>query len=319
MKISACLIMKNEERYLEACLASLKPVVSEIIVMDTGSTDASTDIASAAGALVYEMPWPNDFSMARNACKAHAGGDWILSIDADERLDSKFGQKLAKLSLDQCDALRVNVLNRDRSGEYVSRQVRLFRNRPEYGYEGRIHEQIAPSILQQGGHILDADLRIIHLGYSEDQVQGSRSRTERNLHLLELELEHHPNDAYLWYQLGATHLRDGAAHKALAAFAQVQRLGVSKLGSDLEFWFHSKKAQALLDENQFKDAKSSARKALHIREDPVPMLVLWTCLLALREFEDLAVLSRKLMDVHPDPEVRQNVHLIAETLGISLS
>src|SRR5207249_3515175 len=83
---SLCMIVKNEEQFLVDCLASMRDAVDEIIIVDTGSTDATVELAEAAGAKVFHYPWQDDFAAARNESISHATGKWILWMDADERL-----------------------------------------------------------------------------------------------------------------------------------------------------------------------------------------------------------------------------------------
>ena len=85
-KLSLCMIVKNEEKFLAGCLESVKNIVDEIIIVDTGSTDKTIEIANSYNAKVYHFEWKNDFSLARNESIKHATGDWILILDADERL-----------------------------------------------------------------------------------------------------------------------------------------------------------------------------------------------------------------------------------------
>ena len=89
MKISACLIVKNEEKYLERCLNSIYKYVDEIIITDTGSTDKTLEIAKKYTDKIYFYQWIDDFASARNFCQSHANGDYILRIDADEYFHEK--------------------------------------------------------------------------------------------------------------------------------------------------------------------------------------------------------------------------------------
>ena len=88
-EVSLCMIVKNEENYLPNCLNSIKDIVDEIIVVDTGSTDKTVDIAKSFGAKVYYFPWRNNFSEARNESLKYATKDWILILDADDELSPK--------------------------------------------------------------------------------------------------------------------------------------------------------------------------------------------------------------------------------------
>jgi len=92
--LSLCMIVKNEEEYLQECLASVEDVVDEIILVDTGSTDRTVEIAGQFDAEVHHIPWNDDFAAARNESIKHASGDWILQLDADERLDPESKKEL---------------------------------------------------------------------------------------------------------------------------------------------------------------------------------------------------------------------------------
>ena len=95
-KITLSMIVKNEERYLRECLESVKDIVSEIVIVDTGSTDSTIKIAKDYGAKLYSFGWINDFSAARNFALSKSTGDWILYLDADERLSENSKNELIR-------------------------------------------------------------------------------------------------------------------------------------------------------------------------------------------------------------------------------
>src|SRR5713226_2024289 len=97
MNISLCLMVRNEEHDLPGCLQSAGDLVDEIIVVDTGSTDRTKEVAASFGAKVFDFPWCDDFAAARNECIRHATGEWILWMDADERIDEANREKLRGL------------------------------------------------------------------------------------------------------------------------------------------------------------------------------------------------------------------------------
>src|SRR5262249_27469433 len=171
--VSLCMIVRNEEAPLLRCLASVKPVVSEIIVVDTGSTDRTREVATALGAKVFQLPGNGDFSEARNASLANATGEKILVIDADEVLSPRDHEALATLASKRGDKPRAwSFVTRnyvtpmytagwtENDGAYAaeeagtgwipSSKVRLFPNRPTIRFSGPVHERVEPSLAALG-------------------------------------------------------------------------------------------------------------------------------------------------------------------------
>ncbi|HWD18472.1 MAG TPA: glycosyltransferase, partial [Verrucomicrobiae bacterium] len=146
-RLSVCLIVKNEEAFLDACLASVRGLADQIVVVDTGSTDRTIEIARAHGAEVHAFAWCDDFSAARNAALERATGDWILSLDADEELLPAHRETLRR-EMANPDALayRLPIINQGREDEGCSYVPRLFRNAPGLFFLGRVHEQAFSSI-----------------------------------------------------------------------------------------------------------------------------------------------------------------------------
>lgn len=192
MSVSLCMIVRNESANLGPCLDSVSDLADETIVVDTGSTDDTREVARAAGARVYEFPWCDDFAAARNESLRHATGDWILWMDADDRLPRGAREGLKDL-IDQLPDENVGYLlnvvcpGPDGGPMFHLRHVRLFQRRPDIRWARRVHEQIAPAVLGSGGSLRQANVGIVHLGYTRP---GSRqAKLERNLRLLDLELE----------------------------------------------------------------------------------------------------------------------------------
>lgn len=237
--ISLCMIVKNEARILGRCLDSVQGAVDEMVVVDTGSTDGTPDIARRYGARIVNEPWRDHFARARNAGLAHARGDWILFLDADEQLDPEDRPKVWEAVRDAgCEAVLVQVHNYAgprREEAVINPVVRLFRNRPEYRFEGRIHEQITPSICRRrpDAPFLLTDIRIHHDGYRPEVVQ-SKGKIARNVRLLHMELEERPEEPFLWYNLGVEYLRLGKIEAALEAFRQARM----RVDPETAFWAH---------------------------------------------------------------------------------
>jgi glycosyltransferase involved in cell wall biosynthesis len=205
--LSVCMIVKNEEKNLERCLASVQHVADEVIVVDTGSADRSAELAAAFGAKIFPFTWQQDFALARNAGLGQATGDWILVMDADEELAPDSRPRLkAALARAQADGLLMVVRNFLPPGPGAVYDdwlhVRLFRNRPEYRFRGKVHEQISPSILDGGGRLGATDLQLLHYGYMEARTQADASRNRRNIALLEQTLASEPGSAYFCAKLG---------------------------------------------------------------------------------------------------------------------
>ena len=153
------MLVKNAERDLAKCLDSVRDLASELIVVDTGSTDATCRIAAGYGAKVIPFDFGHiDFAAARNWALSQAGGSWILVLDADETLDPA-GASQIKALVDGNENAGYFLERHNPGIDYV---VRLFPNRPGYRYRGRVHETIDASILAGGGRLLKTAIRIEH-------------------------------------------------------------------------------------------------------------------------------------------------------------
>jgi glycosyltransferase involved in cell wall biosynthesis len=215
-RVSAALIVRNEERTLADCLRTLAGVADEIVVMDTGSTDATMAVARAGGATLHAMPWPDDFAAARNAALDRCGGDWILYIDADERIRPTDCAALTRLLADPGYAGHYVRLHprRDFSPYW---EMRLFRNDPAIRFAGVIHENIWPALRR---FMRTNDLRVgfsalvfDHEGYEGDPA----AKHGRDLPLLQRALQDDPTRIYCWYHLGRIHRERGELEPARAA------------------------------------------------------------------------------------------------------
>lgn len=275
------MIAKDEASNLPRCLESVRGVVDEIIVVDTGSTDATVEIATRYGARVESSAWTGDFSASRNAALGYATGDWILVLDADEALASSSRGRLKKeLLKTKADGLQVRIRNLSAPGELVAHVdmplTRVFRNAPEHRFEGAIHEQIAPSIERGGGRIAPSELLILHYGYAQSTVQGSLKRADRNLLALKQAIADRPHDAYLQYQAGCTYraLQDDV--QAKAALEAALGLDVEQqLSVTVRSTIHTKLAQIALARHEDAEAVRLAKMSLAlVPEDAVALQVL---------------------------------------------
>lgn len=214
--LSLCMIVKNEEENLKRCLDSVIGVIDELIIVDTGSTDHTPEIAQAYQAKLYYHEWKNDFSEARNVSLEKATGEWILVLDGDEMLTPESRQRLKPiLATVAADGVLFKVRNfnpPDVLSEYNdSPQIRAFRNRPQYRYQQRVHNQIGAAIAAHGGVIENYvdDLMIWHYGYVQRTVQGNQDRLERSLRMLEAAVNEEPQNIYLNSKLAVIYFHLG--------------------------------------------------------------------------------------------------------------
>lgn len=190
MKISACVIVKNEERNIGKWLNNMRQIADEIIVVDTGSTDNTIDILENAGITPYHFTWCNDFAAAKNYAIQQATGDWIVFLDADEYFDASSIQRFRtemtryhankKIGAIMCQLVNIDIDNRDKIID-TAIQVRIFRNTKNIYYKNPVHEQL---VTKPGKYIMQKcfDLQIVHTGYSTSIL---RKKAERDLLILQ--------------------------------------------------------------------------------------------------------------------------------------
>ncbi|MCL2046636.1 MAG: glycosyltransferase family 2 protein [Oscillospiraceae bacterium] len=204
LRLSQCMIVKNEEDNIEKALNWAKEIAFEQIVVDTGSTDRTIEIAKKHGAKVYCFDWINDFAAAKNFAIEKASGDWIAFLDADEYFDKndapiimKYLDSIHEFSSNQKQylALLCKMYNIDETGKPLSiiTKTRVFRNIPNIRYTGRIHEQLT---LNNNDIMYVDDITIIHTGYSETAYK-TKNKSTRNIDLLRVELIDNPDDPNL--------------------------------------------------------------------------------------------------------------------------
>ncbi len=227
-RLTVCVIARNEEKFIERCLASAKDVAFEIVVVDTGSTDRTVAIAQEQGAKVSHFTWTDDFSAARNAALEHATGDWILFLDADEELAPGARETLLKeMAAPNVMAYRLPLVDVGREDEGRSYVPRLFRNAPGLFYVGRIHEQVFTSVLvrsQEWGLTIElGQTGLLHYGYTVEMVQ-SRDKISRNLRLLRQAVEELPNEPNLLMNLGLELTRSGEVAQGIDYYLKARDL-----------------------------------------------------------------------------------------------
>lgn len=228
MTVTACLIVRDCAADLAECLASVRPFVDEIVVLDTGSVDGTPAVAAAAGAVLHEAAWADDFAAARNAALQRCTGDWVLSIDADE-VAAGAPDSLAPMlagcgtELDGLSLLIRHADGPDVRGLASHREVKLFR-RDRIRWTGRVHER--PIRLAGGEPVIAAlpeqTLHLVHAGYTDPE--RVRAKAERNARLCRLQLDEltrrlaEPEElARAALDLGRSELAAGRPEQAIAA------------------------------------------------------------------------------------------------------
>ncbi|MCI8513063.1 MAG: glycosyltransferase [Lachnospiraceae bacterium] len=233
LRISQCMIVKNEEKNIEKALSWGKDLFWEQIVVDTGSSDRTVEIARQMGAQVYYFSWIDDFAAAKNYAIDQAKGDWIAFLDADEYMEAEDGARIAAMlerwtagaeneRVSKTIAILTAWVNLEDDGSVMAHgsQLRFFQNRKDLRYRGRIHEA-----LYLDGHCLSesdwldavGEVTIYHTGYAKS-VAGEGQKAERNRRILEKELAERPDDPSLMGYLGDTCRSKGENEEAIACY-----------------------------------------------------------------------------------------------------
>ncbi|MDQ8045004.1 MAG: glycosyltransferase [Solirubrobacteraceae bacterium] len=208
LTLSLCMIVRDEEEWLGRCLEAIKDGVDEMIIVDTGSRDRTVEIAKSFGAKVLFHEWTGNFGEARNIGLEAATGDWFIWIDADEVFVGDDALRLKELTGHTWrEAFFIEEINHtgslDDGTAAKHNALRMFRNRPQYRFEGAVHEQLAyalPGYLPE--RIEHTDLRMDHYGYL-DQVRVDKGKESRNLDLLKEQQASGEDGAFLHFNLGS--------------------------------------------------------------------------------------------------------------------
>ena len=220
------MIVRDEAPTLAACLASVRGFVDEMVVVDTGSEDDTVAIAMAAGAVVHHLPWPGDFAAARNAALRWVKGDWVLVLDADERLRPEAMAPLRQ-AMAQPEGLLITLLRQECGAlqSPYSSVSRLFRRHPAIAWSRAYHALVDDSVEA----LLDQEPRwrvlhcpvpaLLHEGYRPERIeQGEKAQRLRQA--MEAELRRDPADPYTCAKLGGLEISGGNLERGVALLRQ---------------------------------------------------------------------------------------------------
>ncbi len=271
--LSLCLIVKDEEVFLPRCLDSVKDYVDELIIVDTGSTDSTVEIAKRYGAKVYHHPWENSFSKARNYSIKYATCDWIMWLDADEEIDRNDAHKLKEVIKDN----DVNVICLPRFSRFsggkslaVANVANIFRNNIGIHFEGIVH-----NTLNYSGSFKSVNIRAYHYGFNQDEEQMER-KFIRTSNLLKEQIKNDPEDPKPHHYLVSSYLERKkydesikSAHKAIELYEKHDKT------SPLLFFTYYNVSSAYHFKKDLKNAEKYALKAIELNPeylDPYDML-----------------------------------------------
>ncbi|MFH0809159.1 MAG: glycosyltransferase [Pseudomonadota bacterium] len=261
--ISLAMMVKNEEAFLPACLASVAPWVDEIVVVDTGSTDGTVAIAESYGARVYHHPWQRHFSLHRNQSIGYCAGKWIFILDADEELMEGSGAILRRAAQEsKADIVYAMVRSLYDSGRSEGANIseRLIRNNGVIHYEGRVHNLL---VGYNGGEAWP--INISHKGYNVAGEQ-KEAKFERTSTLLKEDIAEDPSNPRPRHYLAAAYLSNLLAAEALPEAHEAIRLAAARGDeTDLYIWSHYLAAASSFELGRDEEAEHWCREALRKR------------------------------------------------------
>ena len=325
--ISLCMIVKNEEKYLERCLNSVKDLVDETIIVDTGSTDKTKEIAKKFKAKLLDFKWSDDFSEARNESLKHATKEWILVLDADEIInkddlkkikeivDSKENEGYQFLQKNYTNDASITGFvnehhkedNKAYAGWYGSFIVRLFRNNKDYRFEGTVHELIDPSIESKNGKIALANVSLHHYGNSNPEIV--KNKREFYLELCKKKVKLNKN-SHSYYELGVLYKENKDFGNAVKSLQKAVELDSKHRIALLEL--------AVISEQQknYDDAINYYTESLRVKNDSEAYQNLGVCYMKKKDYKKAYSNFTKAMMLNPNKyTIYNNLGAVLEKVG----
>ncbi|MDP3148611.1 MAG: glycosyltransferase [Ignavibacteria bacterium] len=295
--ITLSMIVKNEEKHLANCLESVKNVVDEIILVDTGSTDNTLEIAKKYSAKIFHFEWVNDFAAARNFALEQSSGDWILYLDADECLKQTSVLEIKRLTNKKREAYKciINNIDEINSRPSVMTYTRLFPNDKRVRFEGKVHEQIEMSLLKNNYAIKNSRIEIDHYGYNltKDDLQN---KAKRNLAIL-LKQFAESRSSYYAFHLGQTYAILNEKQTAIKYFTTA--LSDPNLGKESRSLAYRYLAIDNAERQNYKAASELIDKSLQCdNEQPLALFAAANIYLKLGDANIAEKYSRKAFEVN---------------------
>jgi glycosyltransferase involved in cell wall biosynthesis/SAM-dependent methyltransferase len=306
--LGVIMIVRNEEENLGALLPDIRGVADEICIVDTGSLDATVAVAESLGARVEHFPWTDDFSAARNRSIACARSDYLLWLDADDRIDEPDRRALQSLkprlrkARDRAYMLKILGRSEDMP-DTVSLQTRIIPNREGVRFTGRVHEQVVPSLNEIGVRVEPLDITIRHTGYHDEDARRAKAR--RNLDILKAEVEdgHETANRYFFMAMACMGIQD---------YAQcLHYLGRAREKRTDEDWLHysfTVSTDCLLRLERIEEAASEVARGISLFRDS-PLLHYFQGLVRMKQgrYDDAATAFQRAaslplkIDTYPAP------------------
>ncbi|MDJ0716270.1 MAG: tetratricopeptide repeat protein [Prochloraceae cyanobacterium] len=265
-KLSLCAIVKNEAKSLPQCLESVKDVVDEMIVLDTGSTDNTVEIARELGAEVYHFQWCNDFAIARNEALDRVRGEWVLVLDADEILTPEIVPNIQQAIQDK-NNLAINLVRQEIGAAQspYSLVSRLFRHHPEVKFSRPYHATIDDNLQlllkrEPDWRVVSLpNIAILHYGYRPEAI-ASLDKHDRAKKAMEGFLKANPKDSYTCSKLGALYLQSGKEREGIKLLKRGLKSNLAEPGVLFELHYHL--ANAYSRQQKIEQAAKHYQKAI---------------------------------------------------------
>jgi Glycosyl transferase family 2/Tetratricopeptide repeat len=226
--VSLCMIVRNEAGQLAQCLAPVASLFDEIVIVDTGSQDATKRVAAQFTTHVFDFAWCDDFAAARNEALRRAHGNWVYWLDADDRVTGENVERLRALIAQLDHQPRAYLMNTVCSSQYACdgvnlvTHVRLFRRHDELRWQGRVHEQLRPEVSALGYELAWSDVQIHHVGYQD--VAEQQRKLQRDVRLLRMDYAVDPDDVSTLLHLGLAYFHLGRHEPARQCLTRLLRM-----------------------------------------------------------------------------------------------